>query len=98
MHINDLLRLCTTGNEREGLPAIIPLDPAAKRIWVEFERTNDLSGREHLAVGIDPDTGEVFLGESAIEISTRLRREGTFRPLYYRWVNDPSYFHKGARR
>jgi hypothetical protein len=67
-------------------------------IWAEYERTHDLTGIGRQAVGIDPDTGEVFLGESAIDIVSRLKSEGRFRPLYYRWTNDPYYTHKGGRR
>ena len=70
----------------------------AKQIWSEYERTHDLSGMQLLAVGIDPETGEVHFGESMHEIGDRLEREGRFKPLFYRWVNDPYYFHRGARR
>jgi hypothetical protein len=69
-----------------------------RAVWAEYERSHDLTGKERLAVGIDPDTGEVFLGESAIEIGKHLKREGRFRPLFYRWVGDPYYIHKGGRR
>jgi hypothetical protein len=68
------------------------------QVWADYERTHDLNGKEHLAVGIDPEAGEVFIGNSAKEIIARLRDEGRFRPLFFRWVNDPFYIHKGARR
>jgi hypothetical protein len=70
----------------------------AKQIWEEYERTHDLRGMEKLAVGIDPETGEVHFGTSMRDIGERLEREGQFKPLYYRWVNDPSYYHRGVRR
>lgn len=70
----------------------------ARRIWDEFARTHDLTGKEQLAVGIDPETEEVFFGTTAKQIVARLREEGQFRPLFFRWVNDPCYFHKGGRR
>jgi hypothetical protein len=70
----------------------------AKRIWDEYERTHDLCGMEKLAVGIDPETGEVHFGKSMAEIGDRLKREGRFKPLFYRWVNDPAYYHFGGRR
>ena len=70
----------------------------AKQIWAEYERTHDLSGMEKLAVGIDPETGDVHFGKSMMEIGERLRSEGRFKPLFYRWVSDPSYFHRGVRR
>jgi len=70
----------------------------AQEIWAEYERTHDLSGKEHLAVGIDPETGEIHFGASMVEIGNRLDREGRFKPLFYRWVDDPSYYHFGGRR
>jgi hypothetical protein len=70
----------------------------AKHVWAEYERTHDLTGMEQMAVGIDPDSGEVHFGKSMEDIVERLDREGRFKPLFYRWVNDPSYFHFGARR
>jgi hypothetical protein len=70
----------------------------ANRIWDEYVRTHDLTGKERMAVGIDPQTGAVYLGESASEISERLKQEGSFRPLYYRWVLTPYYSRKVGRR
>jgi hypothetical protein len=79
------------------LPSINLDVDKAKRIWAEYERDHDLAGRESEAVGIDPDTGEVFFGESAKAITLRLVREGRNRPLYFRWVNNPIYGRKGRR-
>ncbi len=70
----------------------------AKQIWADYERAHDLSDRQNEAVGIDPDTGEIHFGSSMEEIGDRLGREGRFKPLFYRWVNDPSYYHFGGRR
>lgn len=75
------------------------LDTArAKEIWEEYARTHDLTGQDRKAVGIDPSTGEVFLGSSAKEIIANLQKDGRFRPLFFRWVNDPYYFRRGHRR
>jgi hypothetical protein len=68
------------------------------RIWTEYASTHDLTGREREAVGIDPDTGEIHFGTSMEDIGERLRREGRFKPLYYRWVGTPYYTRKGGRR
>jgi hypothetical protein len=67
-------------------------------VWEEYARTHDLTGMERMAVGIDPDSHEVFLGHSLHEIVERLKNEGRFRPLYYRWVNDPYFIRKRGRR
>jgi hypothetical protein len=67
-------------------------------IWAEYQRTHDLTGMERKAVGVDPDTGEVFIGDSAIDIGARLEQEGRFRPLYYRRVSSPYYTRHGHGR
>jgi hypothetical protein len=87
------------GKERRAtvVPKInLDLDKA-KRIWADYEQSHDLTGREREAVGIDPDTGEVFFGESALAITLQLVREGRNRPLYFRWVDNPIYGRKGRR-
>ena len=68
------------------------------QVWEEYARTHDLTDKDRMAVGIDPDTREVFLGPSLQDIVARLKNEGRFRPLYYRWVNDPYFIRKSGRR
>ena len=67
-------------------------------VWDEYARTHDLLGKERMAVGIDPDTREVFVGESATEIVASLKQDGRFRPLFFRRVGGPYYTHRGGRR
>jgi hypothetical protein len=67
-------------------------------VWEEYARTHDLNGQDHMVVGIDPDTREVFLGPSLRDVIERLTREGNFRPLYYRRVGSPYLYRKGGRR
>ena len=59
-------------------------------VWEEYDRTHDLAGQDHMVVGIDPDTREVFLGPSLRDVIDRLTRDGVFRPLYYRRVGSGS--------
>lgn len=75
-----------------------PMWETVDQIWAEYQRTHEVPHNERVAVGIDPTTGDVFLGSSAKEITTRLVKEGRPRRLYFRWSNDPYYHHKGARR
>jgi hypothetical protein len=70
----------------------------AKQIWNDYERTHDLSAIGHVAVGIDPRTGEIHFGESAKAITLRLVQEGRNTPLFFRWVDNPYYTRKGGRR
>jgi hypothetical protein len=67
-------------------------------VWDEYARTHDLTGQDHKVVGIDPDSREVFVGDSLREVIERLKHEGRFRPLYYRRVGSPYLYRKSGRR
>ena len=63
----------------------------ARRIWAEYQQTQDVTAHRGQAVGIDPQSGEVFFGESAGDIMRRLEAEGRFRVLYVVRVGYPYY-------
>jgi hypothetical protein len=44
----------------------------AERFWEEYQRTHDISGRIGQTAGIDPESGRIWLGESALEIVDQL--------------------------
>ena len=67
-------------------------------VWDEYARTHELTGQEHKVVGIDPDSREVFVGDSLRDVIQGLKQEGRFRPLYYRRVGSPYLYRKSGRR
>jgi hypothetical protein len=66
--------------------------------WAEYQKTHDVSDRHGQAVGIDPESGRVWFGESAIEVSDNARADGVDRPLYVVRVGYDYYQRKGGRR
>lgn len=84
------------------MPATDLMTPAeiarAKAIWVEYQRGHDLSGRTGQAAGIDPGTGEVWIGDSAAEIFHRRSAQGLDSPLFFERIGFPTYLRKGGRR
>lgn len=82
----------------EPRTATDPLWEKVDQIWAEYRQSHDEVTTGRVAVGIDPATGDVFLGTSAKEITMRLIKEGRPRRLYFRWSDDPYYTHKGTRR
>lgn len=70
----------------------------AKALWAEYLARNDISGQLDLTAGIDPDTGHVWFGTSALDIWEQQRKVGTPRPLYYVRVGKDYYITKGGRR
>lgn len=63
----------------------------ARAVWAAYQRDCDVAHLNGQAVGIDPDTGEVFFGTSSRDITDRLTAEGRFRVLYVIRVGQDFY-------
>ena len=70
----------------------------ARRIWADYQQSHDVSDRLGQAVGIDPETGRVWFGQSGIDIRKQQESEGGWRPLYLLRVGRTYYIRKGGRR
>ena len=70
----------------------------AKEIWAEYQRTHDVSDRIGQAVGIDPMSGRVWFGESAVDIVHQRDAEGLTSPLFFVRVGYDYYQRKGRSR
>lgn len=69
----------------------------ARQFWAEYQQQHDVSDRIGQAVGIDPDTGRVWFGESGIDIRRQQEAEGESKPLYDLRVGYDYYLRKGRR-
>jgi len=70
----------------------------ARQIWEDYQKQNDVSASLDQTVGIDPVSGSVWFGESAMEIAQRLQDQGLVRPLFFLRVGKSYYQRKGGRR
>lgn len=70
----------------------------AKAFWTDYQLNHDLSDRRGQAAGIDPETGEVFFGNSAADISRQLSAKGRQRLLFFVRVGSESYARKVGKR
>jgi hypothetical protein len=70
----------------------------ALQIWAEYQKHHDVSHRKGQAVGIDPVSGKVWFGESALDIRRQMDAEGTDTPLYLLRVGYDYYLRKGGHR
>ncbi len=79
---------------------VIELDGAkAKSIWAEYQRTHDVSAFRGQVVGVDPVSGDVFIGGRASgELVDRLLTEGLWRPLLVWRVGFNYYGRRRERR
>ena len=70
----------------------------AKQMWAEYQKVHDVSDRLGQTAGIDPVSGRVWFGESALDISRQQDAEGVYAPCYFVRVGKDYYLRKGGRR
>ncbi len=68
----------------------------AKRIWDEYQRSHDLSGRIGQTVGIDPQDGQIRFGESIRDIVAQRDADSFESPLFFQRVGSDAYVFKGG--
>ena len=69
----------------------------AKQIWVQYQQQYDLSDRVGQTVGIDPQSGQMWFGESIRDIISRRDAEGLKSLLFFERIGSETYFNKGRR-
>jgi hypothetical protein len=70
----------------------------ALQFWAEYQRTHDVSNQKGKTAGIDPVSGQVWFGESIVDVGRQLDAAGISRPLYFVRVGSDHYYRKGGRR
>ncbi len=70
----------------------------ALQIWADYQKQHDVSDRLGQAVGIDPTSGRIWFGESALDIRRQMDAEGVDTPLYLLRVGCDYYLRKGGHR
>lgn len=70
----------------------------AKRIWAEYQQTHDLSDHKGEMAGIDPATGEVWLGEWITDIVAERAEKSLSSPLFFERIGYATGLRKGGRR
>lgn len=70
---------------------------AAKRIWDQYQRERDLSNQLGKAAGIDPQTGEVWIGDDIVDIVLQRKSKGLTNPLSFVRIGASTFFMKGRR-
>lgn len=70
----------------------------AQEIWETYQRTHDLSGDVGRTAGVDPTTGEVWIGESIEDVVEKRKQAGHDSPLLFKRIGSATYYRKGGRR
>ena len=70
----------------------------ALEIWNEYQAQHDLSDRKGQTAGIVPDSGEVWFGESGLDIARQMvARNGVKQSFHAVRVGKNYYVRKGGR-
>ena len=69
----------------------------AKRIWEQYQREHDLTGKQGYAAGIDPKTGEVWIDEDIVDLILLRKSQGQASPLFFERVGAEIFYTKGWR-
>jgi hypothetical protein len=67
----------------------------AQGFWREYQQAHDVSDRLGQTAGIDPKTGRVWFGKSALDIVEQLDAQNARRLLYFVTVGLDYYRRKG---
>ena len=66
-----------------------------KQIWAEYQKKHDITERIRQTAGIDPKSGQIWFGDSALEIVKKRETEGLTSPLFFERVGYAAYLRKG---
>ena len=69
-----------------------------KQIWAKYQKQHDITDRIGQTAGIDPKSGQIWFGDSALEIVKKRETEGLTSPLFFERVGYEAYLWKGGRR
>jgi len=70
----------------------------AEARWAEYQRAHDVSLLAGQTVGIDPDTGRLWFGESIPHVVSLRDADGIQVPLHFVRVGSGAYYRKGWHR
>ena len=70
----------------------------ARRIWADYQALHDIARHLGETVGIDPSSGRVWFGETALDVTENMNAAGVDVPLYCVRVGQDYYVRKAQNR
>jgi hypothetical protein len=70
----------------------------AKEIWARYCAEHDITALKDKAAAIEPVSGRIWFGESAIDAHDKMVADGVDAPAYLVRVGYDYYLRKGGRR
>jgi hypothetical protein len=69
----------------------------ARRFWRAYQQQHDVSALHGQIAAVDPESGRVWIGESAIDALDRMNSDGVDTPVWFVRVGYDYYVTKGRR-
>ena len=69
----------------------------AKQIWEQYQQQHNVSDRVGQTVGIDPQSGQVWFGESIRDIVLQRDANDIKSALFFERVGSETYIRKGCK-
>ena len=70
----------------------------AKHIWEAYQRNHDLTELRGQAAWIDPKTGEVWIGKSAVAICLERQKQWLYSLLFFERIGFATYLKQRSPR
>lgn len=70
----------------------------ARALWDEYCQRHDTAPRHGQTAGIEPASGRIWFGDSAVDVHRQKVADGIDAPLYVVRVGYDYYLRKGRRR
>jgi hypothetical protein len=71
------------------------LTAKAQEIWRCYEKAHNLSEQEGKIAAVDPNTGQVWIGDTPREIQHAMRSVGATSPVYLVRIGTDHFIRKG---
>lgn len=69
----------------------------AQQIWERFQQQHDLSDQRGKVAAIDPESGQVWIADSGVDVAQQMQAEGVNTPVYLVRIGSDHFIRKGRR-
>jgi hypothetical protein len=86
-------------NEATPAPHVPRVDiDRARAIWAEYQKQHDVTSLIDQTAGIEPESGRVWIGESAADVYHKKIADSIEAPMYVVRIGYDYYLRKGRRQ
>ena len=69
----------------------------ARQLWQLYESNHDLSGRLGYVAAIEPNSGQIWIAHTGVEVADQIEADGCSDPVYLVRIGESHFVRKGRR-